>query len=257
MAILRALCRPKSQVQYSALMVIPKFDDWLPCYRHGTVWLSSALACAALLGIAARVSEGLGPLAAFFLALAVALSFLVLVGTSIFGGWRNRRNLRLALLALATPFVSLGVFVFVLWAVWRGWGVVPWSAGGPFDFVVDQTLPSPDGAWRAIYVEDLSGGPMTGVGEDVYLVHGTAKTLYFKDRVFSAECIRNLEMRWIGPRTLQISYAAVQFGDFPLEDGLLKPVPIPLFHDQQDEWKQVDPVEIVEMRRIVVNGSRC
>jgi hypothetical protein len=196
---------------------------------------------------------GLGILALFPLGLAVLLSFLALIGTSIVCGWRNRRDLRLALTALAAPFVSLGLFLLALSVVWRGWGILPWTTDKTVDFALDQTLPSPDGVWRAIYGQDLSGGPATGTGFDVYVVHGTPNTLFYKDRVFSAECIKDLQMQWIGPRTLRISYS---IGDTDLSEGLLQPPPIPFFHDQQDVWKQTDPVKTVEVRRIV-QGSLC
>jgi hypothetical protein len=59
---------------------------------------------------------------------------------------------------------------------------------------------------EAVYSEDLSGGPATGVSEDVYIVpRGQFPRLV--DRVFSNECVDDVKLRWLSDRTLEISYS--------------------------------------------------
>ena len=66
-------------------------------------------------------------------------------------------------------------------------------------------LRSPDGRLTAIYSEDLSGGPATGVSEDVYIVDGE-RFPRVADRVFSNECVHKLRIAWEGPSTIRIEY---------------------------------------------------
>lgn len=71
---------------------------------------------------------------------------------------------------------------------------------------IHNRLRSPDGKIEALYAEDLSGGPATGVSEDIYVVHA-GQFPRLADRVFSNECVHNLNMHWTGNRRLAISYS--------------------------------------------------
>ena len=212
------------------------------------------MVCALLLGISARCFESLGPLPLLLLGPVTAIWFLVLVGSSLRSAFRYRSHLPTAAGCLLTPVLAVIAFVLTLGAVWRTWGVLPIPVDKTTDFQIDQTLSSPDGAWKAVQVEDLSGGPATGTSTDVYLTRQRpGSALFFKDRVFSLECVQDFQIRWIGDRTLQISYSV---GDAPPIDGLQPSTPLPIFHNQQDEWRVMDPVKVVEARH-VIHGNLC
>ena len=70
---------------------------------------------------------------------------------------------------------------------------------------VAQAKPSPDGALRAVYVEDTQGGAAVGTGQDVYVLKISDRFQY-SDRVFSNECVQNVSIDWTGPRSLKISF---------------------------------------------------
>jgi hypothetical protein len=234
-------------------IALAKHNRWLPCYRHGAWWLAIALLCTLLIGVSARASESLGPLAIFPLGLLTIGWFLLLVASSLCSAWRSRRDIATASACLFAPIASIAGYVLVLAASWWTWGALP-TLDRTNVFQVEQTLPSPDGAWQAVYAADLSGGPMTGTSQDVYLLRQQpGSALFFKDRMFSLECIQDFKMRWIGRRTLQASYVD---GDQYPNGGLLPREHLPLFHDRQDEWRFTDPVKLVEVRRIV-HGNLC
>lgn len=71
---------------------------------------------------------------------------------------------------------------------------------------IHERLRSPDGKIEAIYAEDLSGGPATGVSEDIYVVRA-GQFPRLADRVFSNECVHNLKMDWTGNKRLAIRYS--------------------------------------------------
>lgn len=75
----------------------------------------------------------------------------------------------------------------------------------PNETQINARVKSPDGNLVAIYAEDLSGGPATGVSEDVYVTLG-ARFPQTADRVFSNECVHQIALSWEGPRRLRISY---------------------------------------------------
>lgn len=234
--------------------VIPRYGRWLPCYRHSAWWLGAALLCALVVGYSERASESVGPLAVIPLGLLTIVWAGVMVLSSLWSAWQSRRDARVVWACLIAPFVSVALFALTLAAVWWTWGVLPFPVDKTTDFQIDKILPSPDGAWQAVYDEDLSGGPATGVSEDVYLVRQhPGAALFYKDRVFSIECIQNLQMRWIGPRTLEVGYIV---GDQTPTAGLQPQKHLPLFHHWQDEWFFNDPVKVIERRR-VVHGNLC
>ena len=238
-------------------MILPKFSRWIPSYRHAVYWLGFALACFTLYSVLIRTDPA-GPWLGIPLGFAVLASFATLIGSSIFSCWRLRRSGRLALTALAAPIIGITVLVFVLATIWVLFGVTAWSSEGTDDFSVVQVLPSPDGSVKAIHAEDLSGGPMTGTSEDVYLV-GASKFpakptfLAYQDRAFSIECIHDLNMRWTAPHTLQIDYSVI---DGSRKDKPFGPQPLPIFHGQQDDWKRTDPVKVIVFKH-VTPGPFC
>lgn len=138
--------------------------------------------------------------------------------------------------------------------MWVIWGVLPVPVDKTNDFHIDRILLSPDGHWQAVQSEDLSGGPATGTSQEVYLVRQRpTSSLFFKDRVFSKECTRELQMQWVGARTLRLSYVV---GDQTPTEGVVSREHLPLIHDKEDEWRFTDPVKVVEARRIV-HGNLC
>jgi hypothetical protein len=141
----------------------------------------------------------------------------------------------------------------VIWLVWQAFGLLPWLAVATTDFQYVSTVRTPDGKWRAVHVEDLSGGATTGASEDIYIVGPFSRRLLFKDRVFSAECVQGISARWIGPRTLQIEFTS---GDAPTINGLQPRPHIPWFHGQSDEMKKLDPVTVIRLRHLV-RGNLC
>jgi hypothetical protein len=203
------------------------------------------------LNVALRLSDGIAVL--LFLSGAFTLT-IWLGGLLVFGlvqAWRTRQTLKVALKWVMCPLVVLFTLGLAIWLIWAAFGLLPWQAIASSDLAPVASLTSPDGKWRAAYVEDLSGGPMTGTGEDVYIVRQGSRKLFFKDRVFSAECIQDMSIRWIGARTLQIDYST---GDSPLVDGLQRGGNIPWFHGQDDEEKRIDPVHVVQVRHVLRGG---
>ncbi len=81
-------------------------------------------------------------------------------------------------------------------------GVQPHSIGN----ANQARLNSPSGKLQAVYAEDLSGGPATGVSEDVYIVE-PGHFPRVADRVYSQECVHDLSVAWEASRTLRISYS--------------------------------------------------
>jgi hypothetical protein len=77
----------------------------------------------------------------------------------------------------------------------------------PRETQINSRLRSPDQRREAIYAEDLSGGAATGVSEDIYIVE-PARVPRIADRVFSRECVRDVQIAWEGPKILRISYTA-------------------------------------------------
>ena len=76
----------------------------------------------------------------------------------------------------------------------------------PRETQISARVLSPAKTMEAVSAEDLSGGPATGVSEDVYVVPpGNFPRLV--DRVFSNECVRDIHIRWLDRRTLEISYS--------------------------------------------------
>ena len=71
---------------------------------------------------------------------------------------------------------------------------------------INARLRSPDGKLEAVYAEDLSGGPATGVSEDVYIVP-PGRFPRLVDRVFSNECVHDLALRWTTKSDLNLSYS--------------------------------------------------
>jgi hypothetical protein len=77
----------------------------------------------------------------------------------------------------------------------------------PRETEINTRLKSPDGKLEAVYAEDISGGPATGVSEDVYIVEPN-RFPRIVDRVLTQECIHDLRLTWESARTLRISYWA-------------------------------------------------
>ena len=75
----------------------------------------------------------------------------------------------------------------------------------PNETLVHTRLTSPDHKLTAVYAEDISGGPATGVSEDVYVLDGD-HPLRISDRVFTNECVENVGLAWEANGTLRISY---------------------------------------------------
>lgn len=76
----------------------------------------------------------------------------------------------------------------------------------PKETQINAKVRSPDGKLTAIYAEDLSGGPATGVSEDIYIIDGD-RFPRIEDRVFSNECMHDIRLAWGTPSTLRIDYA--------------------------------------------------
>lgn len=71
---------------------------------------------------------------------------------------------------------------------------------------IDATVSSPDGTLDAIFAIDTGGGAAVGTSFDVYVVE---RNHYPRrvDRVFRNECVRDVSVKWDGPRLLLISYS--------------------------------------------------
>jgi hypothetical protein len=76
----------------------------------------------------------------------------------------------------------------------------------PRETNIDTRVRSPDGGLEAVFAEDLSGGPATGTSMDVYIV-APGHFPRLVDRVFSNECVHDVQLRWLSPRALQVNYA--------------------------------------------------
>ncbi|GAO38168.1 hypothetical protein SCH01S_09_00150 [Sphingomonas changbaiensis NBRC 104936] len=96
----------------------------------------------------------------------------------------------------------------------------------PSETQINKRLRSPSGALTAIYAEDLGGGPATGVSEDVYIVDGD-RFPRVADRVFSDECVHNLQLAWEGSASLRIDYDVSQ--DFHEDTDRHGPNGLPLW----------------------------
>ena len=233
-------------VQASRMSLV-LWPSWPAYSRASLYWLIGAAICAMSFGVALRLIDAtLLTLPLVLAALVLTIWFAVVVAIGLWWAWKLRPQPRLVVGAIAAPPVAIALLVVSIWITWRAFGVLPWTTDRSRDFEVVAALPSPDGKWRAVYVEDLSGGPATGVGEDVYVAAAQSRALLLKDRVFSAECVQGVKLRWIGPRVLQVTY---ETGD-PVADGLLPPRPLPWFFGADDERKIADPVKVVQLRRM-------
>ena len=76
----------------------------------------------------------------------------------------------------------------------------------PSQTQINTRLLSPDRKLEAVYAEDLSGGPATGVYQDVYVVNA-GQFPRISDRVFGNECVRDVTLRWEGSKILKVSYS--------------------------------------------------
>jgi hypothetical protein len=72
---------------------------------------------------------------------------------------------------------------------------------------VVKTTKSPDGSFTAANVENTEGGAAVGTSFEVYVFTGSLPTRS-SDRVFSDECVNDVQVTWLGPKELQISYGA-------------------------------------------------
>lgn len=69
-AMMEIACGESFAVRSSRMsLAVPKYSHWLSCYRVAIWWLATALVCSLLIGVLARTSEALGPLASIPLAL--------------------------------------------------------------------------------------------------------------------------------------------------------------------------------------------
>ena len=88
---------------------------------------------------------------------------------------------------------------------------------GPQDYTLMKRVAAPDGKTQAVWLEGLSDGAITNIEEEIYLVTKPGP-LRFADRVFAKGCIKDVDLRWTGPRTLLITYSAGK--DAGPSDGL-------------------------------------
>ena len=228
-------------------------SKWPASVRLSSYWLAAATACAVILNVALRFSEGLSVLCLLLGTVALTLWFGGLCIAGLVQGVRQRRRPSLALGWLLSPFAMVAVFCAALWLVWKGFGLLPWRAAETTDFQPISAVTTRDGKWRAVHVEDLSGGPMTGTSDDIYVVEPSSRRFQFKDRVFSAECVQNVTARWIDPRTLKVEFTS---GDAPAISGLQPEPHLPWLHGRSDEMKKRDPVKVTQVRHLV-RGNLC
>ncbi len=75
----------------------------------------------------------------------------------------------------------------------------------PSETQINARIKSPDGRLEAVYADNLSGGAAVGATEEVFVVlRGRSPRLH--DRVFSKECVHNLQMAWDKVGALHIGY---------------------------------------------------
>ena len=233
--------------------MLAHLSKWPASMRVSSYWLVAATVYAVILNLALRFSEGLSVLFLLLGTVALTLWFGGLCIAGLVQGIRQRRAPGRAFGWLLSPLAMVAVLCAVIWLVWQAFGLLPWRAVGTTDFQPVSTATTRDGKWRAVHIEDLSGGPMTGTGKDIYVVGPTSRRLLFKDRVFSAECVQNVNARWVGPRTLRVDFTS---GDAPAISGLQPEPHIPWFHGRSDEMKKLDPVNVTEDRHLV-RGNLC
>ena len=85
----------------------------------------------------------------------------------------------------------------------------------PKETQITARVLSPDGRLEAVNAEDLSGGPATGVSEDIYIVQ-PGRFPRAQDHVLSSECVSNITLQWKSARELDVGYyvASDRLDDF-------------------------------------------
>jgi hypothetical protein len=226
--------------------VATRFANLEITHRCAVYWLA-ALVAGLILG--SVIGDGVTKI--FFIVLfvpgvAIAASALIVAGFA--SAAKRRREPVRALATASAPFAAIAIGALATIFIWSIRGVPPLVNVGTGDFRIDQTLISPDGRLRAVSLEDLSGGPATGVSQDVYIERGSTSFFRYRDRVFSEECIQNFAARWIGPRTLRVSYTVGYGGSN--HDGVDRP-PIWVWSAAARE------VNVVAVRTIIRKQSLC
>jgi hypothetical protein len=222
-----------------------RFGDLDPDFRRAALWL--AILVAGLVVCTVADDAGFALITFAFVPL-FAIATVSLIVAGLMSSWRHRRRGVRAIAAAVMPFAAIAIGAIAFTAAWSIRGVPPPMAAGTADYQIGQVLTSPDRELRAVVLWDLSGGPMTGASQDVYIEREPTSFFRYRDRVFAMECIQHFAARWSGPGTLTISYTVGQ--DALGDDGV----------ERSSVWlgaSAVRQVKIVVVRNLVPQPSLC
>jgi hypothetical protein len=218
-----------------------------PTMRAAAISLAS-FAIVLLAGTALDDNDAIPPFPVILVPLFTVVVAGYLIVYCFWSAWRLRRQRLQAAVAVVTPVAAIGLGAAIFFAIWAVRGVPPLVRAGTNDVQIDQTLTSPDGRLRAVVLDDLSGGPATGASKDIYVLPHADLFFPYADRIFSLECSEDFRVRWVGPRTLEVSYKVGQDG--LTGDGVYQPPPWTL-------RRLANSVKVRVIREVVRQPSLC